>query len=56
MSEMLPFEKFRLTHEDALRHQRETLRDEALAEEVLRAGDTSRGWSNWPDNVLAVES
>ena len=56
MSEkLMTFEEFRLSHDDALRAQRETLHDDAVAQNVLRTASTAKGWSEWP-NALAVES
>lgn len=52
----LPFEEFRLSAEDALRRQRELLRDEDVANEILAEGGGMSGWRQWDSNVLAFES
>lgn len=52
----MTFEEFRLSHHDTLQAQREHLRDDAVAETILREGGTSSGWIPWPENVLATQS
>lgn len=57
MSEkLMTFEEFRLSHDDALRVQREKLHDEAIAQAVLRKAGATRGWAVWDGNVIPVES
>ncbi|HET8775060.1 MAG TPA: hypothetical protein VFP80_14765 [Thermoanaerobaculia bacterium] len=49
----MSFEEFRLSHRDTLR---EHLRDDVVAETILREGSASPGWIPWPENALATES
>ncbi len=52
----ITFEEFRLSHHDALQAQREHMRDEAVAETILREGSDTQGWIPWSANVLATQS
>ena len=47
IGELLTFEEFRLTHDDTLRRQRETLENEAVADAVLQEGGSRSGWIPW---------
>ncbi len=53
---LITFEEFRTSHHDTLRRQREHLRDDSVAEKILREG-TARlmRWVPW-DGAHAVES
>ena len=53
---LLTFDEFRDSHGDALREQRENLRDDAAAEAVLREGARAKGWVVWQENAIATES
>ena len=53
---VMTFDDFRVSHDDALRRQREHLRDDAVAKEVLREGGSGHGWIPWEENALAFES
>ncbi|MGZ5432070.1 MAG: hypothetical protein ACXW31_03540 [Thermoanaerobaculia bacterium] len=57
MSEkLMTFEEFRVSHDDALRAQRENLRDDAVAQDILRKASATRGWPVWDGNAIPVES
>ena len=46
---LMTFEEFRLSHHDALRTQREHLRDDAHADDILREAAATKGWAEWPN-------
>lgn len=52
----MTFEEYRLSHRDTLRVQCEHLRDDAVAETILRESSARPGWVQWPENALATES
>jgi hypothetical protein len=52
----MPFDEFRISHHAALQRQREHLRDDAVAEEILREGSAARGWVPWDGNALVTQS
>ena len=52
----ITFEEFRASQEDALLRQREVLRDEKVAQEILAEGGGMSGWRQWDSNVLALQS
>ena len=45
---LMTFEEFRLSHHDALRTQREHLRDDARAHDIRREAAATKGWPEWP--------
>ena len=45
---LMSFEQFRVSHDDALRRQREHLRDDARAADILNEAGSSLGWIEWP--------
>ena len=53
---LITFEEFRTSHHDTLRRQREHLRDDSVAEKVLREGGASSGWIPWSNDALATQS
>jgi hypothetical protein len=52
----MTFEEFRLSHHDTLQAQREHLRDDAVAETILRDRPAAADWTPWSANVLATQS
>jgi hypothetical protein len=52
-TKMQTFEEFRFSHDDSLRAQRETLRDDAAATAVLSAGSVLVGWVPWDGFAFA---
>ena len=54
--ELLTFDEFRESQADALRAQRERLRDDVVADGVLRTAGATRGWAVWDGNAFPVES
>ena len=46
---LMTFEEFRVSQDDALRAQRESLRDDERARGVLREASAARGWAEWPN-------
>ena len=46
--QLMTFDEFRVSHDDALRVQRENLRDDQHASELLRDAGTGKGWAEWP--------
>ncbi len=45
------FDEFRTSHHDALRTQREHLRDDAHANDILREAGAAKGWPEWPNAI-----
>jgi hypothetical protein len=52
MHDQLPtFDEFRTSHGDALRAQRDHLRDDASADDLLHDAGAARGWAEWPQAI-----
>ena len=45
---LMTFDEFRVSHDDALRSQREHLHDDDRAQDVLREAGAAKGWVEWP--------
>ena len=45
---LMTFDEFRVSHDDVLLAQRENLRDDARAGDLLREAGSAKGWAEWP--------
>lgn len=48
---LMSFEQFRASHDETLRRQREHLRDDGRAADLLRETSALQRWIEWPSAV-----